>query len=369
MSMFYELMMRKKEETLYPVIKGSLTESPSGVFSGFSTSNYITMPITPSELSNCSIKLRFTTANVNTEQDIIWLKRNNENIASYFGLQTHLNGNHCYMYSYVLGASSYVATSFELLSNTTYDCVINIENGKLSWKIGEPNNLIEQNQLNFDVSNIASFYNPICFGSLLNTGYAFNGSIDFNNSYIILNGTKYNLQAVVGYTIVGSPTIVDGVVSGFSSSNYLSLPDVDFSSNFESQVAFKINTYSPCGIFCLNSYDYKGWHCIGSNILAFSLHITNGSDTKFARLQFTVSENTDYIANAKRIGNNVVCSLYSSGSLVSQQSLTIDEGYNVIEGVGYNIGRNAVGAFDGTIDLNNTYIKVNNKLYFNGQPS
>lgn len=182
-------------------------------------------------------------------------------------------------------------------------------------------------------------------------------------------GTGDFKGSIVGYTKVGSPTITDGVVSGFSSANYLTLPDVDFSSNFESQVAFKINTYSPCGIFCLNSYDYKGWHCIGSNILAFSLHITNGNDTKFARLQLTVSENTDYIANAKRIGNNVVCSLYSNGTLVSQQSVTIDEGYDVIEGVGYNIGKNTVGAFDGTIDLNNTYIKINNKLWFNGQPA
>lgn len=45
------------------------------------------------------------------------------------------------------------------------------------------------------------------------------GSIDLNQSYIKINNTKYRLQAVVGYTVVGSPTIVDGVASGFSSDN------------------------------------------------------------------------------------------------------------------------------------------------------
>ena len=364
MSMFHELMMRKKEETLYPVIKGSLTESPEGVFSGFSSSNYITMPITPSELSNCSIKLRFTTANVNTEQDIIWLKRNNENIASYFGLQTHPNGNHCYIYSYVPGSASYIATSFKLLSNTTYDCVINIENGKLSWKIGEPNNLIEQNQLKFDVSSIASFDNPICFGSLLNTGYAFNGSIDFNNSYIILNGTKYNLQAVVGYTIVGSPTITDGVVSGFSSENYLTLPSIPANSYNRIEIRTKITTGATIeagNIIGDNSYYCNGLLIGSTGKISSQFNFSNydraTSDVVLeANTEYTIKTIVDINAKSLMIDVNGTINTHTLQYYTDIKSIPYRFGY------GY---RN--GTFNGSINVGVTEIYIDNKLWFNGQ--
>lgn len=44
MSMFHELMMRKKEQIMYATIKGTLTEN-DGVFSGFvSQTNYLQLP-------------------------------------------------------------------------------------------------------------------------------------------------------------------------------------------------------------------------------------------------------------------------------------------------------------------------------------
>ena len=42
MSMFHELMMRKKEQIMYATIKGTLTEN-DGIFSGFSASNYLAL--------------------------------------------------------------------------------------------------------------------------------------------------------------------------------------------------------------------------------------------------------------------------------------------------------------------------------------
>ena len=378
MSMFHELMMRKKEEIMYATIKGTLTEN-DGVFSGFAYNNYLATQ----EEFDCSKDFEITTKLNTGEQSVTQFKvfcRNtfganastsigfaigveNSKIKAFFrrsdgtviGSQSGNNG----ITTFANNVDCFFRFSQKKYNNT-YTIQIESSLDNVNW--------VKEVNLTSSLP-IRTSGQGLAFGggSFSNTSQYWAGSIDLNNSYIKIGATKYKLQAVVGYTIVGSPTIVDGVVSGFSSANYLTLPSVDFSSNFESQVAFTVNTYSTCGIMCLNSYTYKGWHCIGSNLLSFTLNISDGENSKNIRASFTISNNTFYIANAKRVGNNVVCSLYSNGSLVNQQTITIDDGYHVVQGTGYNIGKNTVGAFDGMIDLNNTYIKINNKLWFNGQ--
>lgn len=87
----------------------------------------------------------------------------------------------------------------------------------------------------------------ICFGEGHSMNFwHFRGSIDIGSSNVILNGTKYNYQFALPLTKVGSPTITDGVVSGFSSSNYIANnKSFNITSNFE--INLNLKTWSGTG--------------------------------------------------------------------------------------------------------------------------
>ena len=70
----------------------------------------------------------------------------------------------------------------------------------------------------------------------------------------IVNGSrvevkKHQLMGTVGYTKVGNPTIVDGVASGFSSNDYLSVsaPANTLNNNFD--IIIKYNEIPTTAFF------------------------------------------------------------------------------------------------------------------------
>ena len=239
MSMFYELMMRKKEETLYPVIKGSLTENPSGVFSGFvdTGDNYL-------KLDNASIISSADTWEIclylinsakeyiigTDKQRIITVSRQTGKIyLSSDGLNWDIASG--------IGSGSLPSTCYARIRFTGTKYIFDYSTDKVNWTVCA------------EVNSSTKIYAPsyLKIGAWWSSQTSnFTGSIDLNNSYIKLGSTKYNLQAVVGYTIVGSPTIVDGVVSGFSSANYLKTANTFPSdiNNFEINLKIKATSFS-----------------------------------------------------------------------------------------------------------------------------
>ena len=73
MSMFYELMMRKKEQIMYATIKGSLTEN-DGVFSGFAYNNYLATQEIFDYSKDFEIVLKINTGTIEGQNQLI---RNN----------------------------------------------------------------------------------------------------------------------------------------------------------------------------------------------------------------------------------------------------------------------------------------------------
>lgn len=99
-------------------------------------------------------------------------------------------------------------------------------------------------------------------------------------------------------TIVGNPTIVDGVVSGFSSSDYLRLPNVTSLSSFQIKMKLKITTNSSSYMNIISTY--YNWGLQGfqlrNNTLQGKLRYTYNGETTAKQItqSYNFQENTDY---------------------------------------------------------------------------
>lgn len=174
------------------------------------------------------------------------------------------------------------------------------------------------------------------------------------------------------YTVVGSPTIVDGVVSEFSGSNYLSLPNfapersweicfkvkmgsnVSLAKYFFGSISYGIvlgNTDNPSGAFkVFLSSNGTSWD-IGQ--LSTSIHNPVNS-IRYVKIGFTgtkyyIEQSEDGITYIYRAELNSTKKIYSV-------PIRIGNSYE-----------SSTRYWQGYIDLNKTYIKINNKLWFNGQ--
>ena len=190
-----------------------------------------------------------------------------------------------------------------------------------------------------------------------------NNSIALYAAHGRINNPNYNIKKVTGavkYTVVGNPTIIDGIASNFSTSNYLRT-----SSNW-AQVNTKFDI-----VICARPSGGSALMCIGSgesgkmklyfstSKIAFQ---TGNSSQDDLVIETTFSNNLFYYIRIKRNENTTFLS-YSidgtnwqseiSGNLVyTSQSNFMRFGYNA----------NIPSTFGGSIDLNQTYIKVNNEI-------
>ena len=383
MSMFYELMMRKKEQIMYATIKGTLTEN-DGVFSGFSASNYLKLQQPFSSNENWIISLKLKTSNVaNTSTEYIFGSTNGSDRSILLGyggglfkLWLSSNGT---AWDIVSGIGTYT-----LQANTDYYVRLSYINSAYKFEISTDN-------INWVDGGTISSTTPIYNNSILYFGACWDkstnymkgdGNFDLNNSYIKIGSTKYNLQAVVGYTVVGSPTIVDGVVSGFSSGNYLYLPSAPSWSNIdilETFTTFTTSTMNTLQIVMGSRYS-QATCCVeitSANKPLFRItYSDSGGTTKYKEttINYVLSANTKYkVKNYFNKQTLVIKSeLYDeNGIMLASASSSLASDYTSIANIndfwyGYNPQR---GTFSGSIDFNNnnTYIKINNKLWFNGQ--
>lgn len=176
----------------------------------------------------------------------------------------------------------------------------------------------------------------------------------------------------VGYEVVGSPTIENGVVSGFSVNDYLTLPQPDLSGPFE--MFFKFTTPSTWGtaydvVFSTSGVSfqkqgpnrYLAYYLIGTGESSFTQY--NGSHrllqentTYYVKIVYDETAITAYISTDGNTWETDMTANYASGFT---SSICV-------------FGRNrklAQQFWNGSIDLNETYIKVNGVPWFTGKPA
>lgn len=216
------------------------------------------------------------------------------------------------------------------------------------------------------VSNQAAFDNWSPQIDIRNTG------MDRNALVQLFNDLPYN----VGYEVVGSPTINNGVVSGFSASDYLNIPysRLDLR-NIVFHCKFKTGSDITTNQSILQFGNTGG-------ILPFLLWVSGNKLTIFYAGKYTsnniytiindnLSTNTDYEAEFGTVNSVRYFKFGTVGNMVNIP-LTggTDEDWNAtlsrILWIG-NTGTALTTPFTGSIDLNNTYIKMNDVYWFRGQ--
>lgn len=379
-SMLLANFMSQKQEIMYATIKGTLTEN-DGVFSGFSTSNYLKSQdtININNYNNINIKIRFktpTNPNLNTHHPIFSI-----------GNFTIANGISAYMGSSLMFMSVFDNVDYSVNRALNYDTWyiidvnVDIISSKVNYIIYNDDKTKKTEYSGNKIPNIEDFF----FFGKTNTNNTIQ-AIDLNNSYIKLGSTKYNLQAVVGYTIVGSPTIVDGVVSGFSGSDYLIIPiATEISFDTDVDFYFKLTADDQATTQYYTRFQQRTTQATRNTGLGVSvaggtrrwvLNLYETNDTahlKYSTSSYSVADNTTYYVHFHWDNKNKNAKIDISNDGVEYTNVITENMPNGIAPIlttNFWLGRyNSSIFWGGNIDLNNTYIKINNKLWFNGQPA
>lgn len=179
----------------------------------------------------------------------------------------------------------------------------------------------------------------------------------------LFNDLPYN----VGYTVVGSPIINNGVVSGFSSSDYLTVANFEQYKPFE--FVLKINTGTrqsdTCYIIRSNGlllywkWDYK---------LGFFLRNTDNVQIEIDSTTQLLA-NKDYWVKMKYDGSIMSLYLSEDGNTYNLENSQIISVISMSYLTYIGTQKTSGAIFNGSIDLNNTYIKVNDVYWFRGQPA
>lgn len=268
---------------------------------------------------------------------------------------------------------------------------------KLTYSDGTYTIKLKQEGEDFRV--VATYENkPVIYQSPSGTGFSigadvgaygswkssFIGEIYLNETYIKVNEQpwfgicpievkKHQIMGPVGYNVVGSPTIADGVVSGFASGNYIATEgDTDFNQPFEISIScikgpnrnqsifsrrtqnngvdvtFPYNNMCTIRLWLNNSVIYNVREDMGGFVLE--------ENTKYV-MKFTYDRNDRYyFAILSHITKDV---LYARTIIESTKLNNCGVTFGGTFG-----GSTLYNPWEGSIDLNETYIKVNGKLWF-----
>ncbi|MBR2245494.1 MAG: hypothetical protein IJ880_00450 [Bacilli bacterium] len=177
-----------------------------------------------------------------------------------------------------------------------------------------------------------------------------------------------NIRGSVNYTTVGSPTIENGIVSGFSSSDYLNTSSSLNINNFKGKIRAKLNS---------GNSGYRGITYIGSSAKHFTIEDEGTSHIRIYYYNSQTSSNTPIsFWNKSQINGNYVDYFFEYDKNNNQLKFKVLDlqGNNIVAEQTYDnvefpdtipIKLGYVWqAFNGEIDLNETYINVNDTAWF-----
>ena len=178
------------------------------------------------------------------------------------------------------------------------------------------------------------------------------------------------IKGPVNYTVIGNPTIENGIASRFSANNYLQLQQT-FTLNKNSLIEFKIKINISTGSTGNGIIGYpEGYyfHLIIPTDNKISLYMGNGSNWTLLNGQkgtTVLSTNIDYYIKIIINKGNVKCFLSTDDITYTTEfdvNITITEEYNY--NIVYGRARTDSQYLRGSIDLNNTYVNINCTTWF-----
>lgn len=223
--------------------------------------------------------------------------------------------------------------------------------------------------------------NGVNFGYITSSFSDWGGSIDLKGSYIKVDEAayfgvcpilvqKHQLRGPEIYTTVGTPTLTDGIASDFSTSNYFSTNSIsEIPVNFKMATAFTAQDLALSRLLCSNggSSNYIGFTLTANGDIRFGLRSSSGTE-QLVTSSVPYVPGTKYYAKAER--NNTALSISVSTDKVNwtTDTTTVESGvYSLTKsfyvGVYYASSSSITSPFSGSIDLNETYIQLNGKLW------
>ena len=173
---------------------------------------------------------------------------------------------------------------------------------------------------------------------------------------------------------IGTLTNNDGILSGFSSGNYAKLPNVFSHGSNSWEVQFKVTTGSDVSTqSCICEQQYNGnYYGLTIYIQSGTLRVRcgNGSSNFWdVNTDYSISANTTYWIKAEFNGTQYILSASIDGENWTTAS-TISSTTIATDNYSMNIGKRNYSGYSyewlGSIDLNESYIKVNNELWWQG---
>lgn len=189
--------------------------------------------------------------------------------------------------------------------------------------------------------------------------YIASGEVNYlvKDTTLVWANPKIYLEGPGTYTVVGSPTITNGVMTGFNASNYLKFDSITFAPGtgpFEFQLDYTTGA---------SATDYGYSMCLpGMNVNQpggvgkFRVNFRTTSENFY--LETSRAANTNYVLKVTYDGNGTY-SLYSNGVLAASKSST--ELNTTADAWDYTIGIRENSA-TASINLNNTYVKAGNSV-------
>ncbi len=182
---------------------------------------------------------------------------------------------------------------------------------------------------------------------------------------LTVNGTavqRHQVMGPVGYTVVGNPTIVDGVASGFSGSDYLFI-NGNAVNGFEVGMKFTTASITKRQQYLWAQSETGGVQILENGSMKFSVNSDHSPSAESA-LTYVLSPYTSYKFIATKLGNTLSLTLYDEyGTMLDMATSTKSAYVNMTSYIGVLYSYRQYPFF-GSIDLNETYIKVNGKLWF-----
>lgn len=179
---------------------------------------------------------------------------------------------------------------------------------------------------------------------------------------------KYVNTKQPNVTTVGSPTITNGVVSSMTTSNYVKLSQTFNSSELtEAQIVFSTgsNITTAQGLFLGTISDNTSSLGIYNGGLYLINKVAN-SYPSYVSLGLPLEINTKYYFKFTQNGTSIIPYLSTDGETYNQGTrVTRSKNFGVF--IGYGLSNDLTNTpMLGTIDLNESYIKINNKLWWRG---
>ena len=220
------------------IVEGSPVISSDGIAEGFSINDYLYSNINISSADNFEIRSAFTIGANSQETQVLFQLRGAE--STYLDVVYFPNTNSLRVRLVIDGYN--INKSFSVQSASSYYLKINFSDGVFSAGISSDN----FNWSDLIIGNNSTDYQftRLLIGQINNELY-WTGSIDLKqfsikiNGFSLLSGNKTGFNTIQSdnFSISGTPSIDNGIISNFSATNYLTFD----SSPIDWSLPYKIN--------------------------------------------------------------------------------------------------------------------------------